>query len=293
MNQWFTYSVSSSSCRFAEMFTFSAKERDSETDFSYFGSRYYSSDLSIWLSVDPMSDKYPSLSSYVYCADNPVKLMDPEGETFVVADNDDSHNDLLSIVKPNNMDRISFGKDGKITVDMSGLKTEDAGLSLINDMACSEKNYYFETSDIALCRNENGNRTYVDLTFENTLGCINASTGGLDSRGKHTELPIEGFDGQVVISKSGSFSYGPQDRRRNVVYHELAENYLRTDKGMNYFGNNCGTNDGAHRTAAKMEFNAWGTIMPGSANYTSKRTHIGPMSPEYPRIQKYYINGQY
>ena len=60
--------------------TFSAKERDSETGLSYFGSRYYSSDLSIWLSVDPMSDKYPSLSPYVYCADNPVKLVDPNGE---------------------------------------------------------------------------------------------------------------------------------------------------------------------------------------------------------------------
>ena len=31
-------------------------------------------------SVDPMSDKYPSLSPYVYCANNPVKLVDPNGE---------------------------------------------------------------------------------------------------------------------------------------------------------------------------------------------------------------------
>ncbi len=61
-------------------FTFSAKERDSETGLSYFGARYYSSDLSIWLSVDPMADKYPSLSSYTYCANNPVKLVDPDGE---------------------------------------------------------------------------------------------------------------------------------------------------------------------------------------------------------------------
>jgi len=65
-------------------FTFSAKERDSETDLSYFGSRYYSSDLSIWLSVDPMSDKYPSLSPYVYCADNPVRLVDPNGEEVFI-----------------------------------------------------------------------------------------------------------------------------------------------------------------------------------------------------------------
>ncbi len=62
------------------IYTFSAKEKDSETGLSYFGSRYYSSDLSIWLSVDPMSDKYPSLSPYVYCANNSVKLVDPNGE---------------------------------------------------------------------------------------------------------------------------------------------------------------------------------------------------------------------
>ena len=61
-------------------YTFSAKEKDSETGLSYFGSRYYSSDLSIWLSVDPMTAKYPSLSPYTYCADNPVKLVDPNGE---------------------------------------------------------------------------------------------------------------------------------------------------------------------------------------------------------------------
>ena len=62
------------------MYTFSAKEKDTETGYSYFGSRYYSSDLSIWLSVDPKAGEYPSLSPYVYCANNPVKLVDPNGE---------------------------------------------------------------------------------------------------------------------------------------------------------------------------------------------------------------------
>ena len=65
------------------MYTFSAKEKDTETGYSYFGSRYYNSDLSIWLSVDPMADKYPSLSPYTYCANNPVKLVDPNGEEMV------------------------------------------------------------------------------------------------------------------------------------------------------------------------------------------------------------------
>ena len=35
--------------------------------------------LSTWLSVDPLSDKYPNLSPYTYCAGNPVRLVDPNG----------------------------------------------------------------------------------------------------------------------------------------------------------------------------------------------------------------------
>ena len=56
------------------------KERDSETGFSYFGARYYDSDLMTgWLSVDPLADKYPNLSPYAYCAWNPIRLVDPDG----------------------------------------------------------------------------------------------------------------------------------------------------------------------------------------------------------------------
>ncbi len=49
------------------------------TYYSYFGARYYDSDLSVWLSVDPLAKEYPSLSPYMYVAGNPVKLVDPDG----------------------------------------------------------------------------------------------------------------------------------------------------------------------------------------------------------------------
>ena len=46
-----------------------------EIGFSYFGARYYDSDiLTGWLSVDPMADKYPGLSPYAYCAWNCLML---------------------------------------------------------------------------------------------------------------------------------------------------------------------------------------------------------------------------
>ena len=48
--------------------------------YTYFGARYLDQELTtMWLSVDPMADKYPSISPYAYCAWNPVKLVDPDG----------------------------------------------------------------------------------------------------------------------------------------------------------------------------------------------------------------------
>ena len=128
-------------------FTFSAKEKDAETGYSYFGSRYYNSDLSIWLSVDPMADKYPSLSPYVYCANNPIKLVDPNGEEWYVnqdgyikeGDNKDDHTLYAVKGKENTFgDRLTYqrgdrkGQDISMPIDddvMKSFNTDENGYS--------------------------------------------------------------------------------------------------------------------------------------------------------------------
>jgi RHS repeat-associated protein len=62
-------------------YRFTGKELDPETNYNYFGARYYDPAISIWLSVDPLSDKYPSASAYAYCMGNPVRLVDPDGRS--------------------------------------------------------------------------------------------------------------------------------------------------------------------------------------------------------------------
>ena len=65
-----------------ERFKFTGKERDEETGYDYFGARNYTSAASIWLSVDPLADKYPYISPYAYCNWNPIKYVDPDGMYF-------------------------------------------------------------------------------------------------------------------------------------------------------------------------------------------------------------------
>jgi RHS repeat-associated protein len=79
--QW--VDVSYQNPAFATTYKFSGKEKDEETGFGYFGARYYYDYLSIWLSTDPLADKYPNTSPYVYCNNNPVILMDPDGMEWV------------------------------------------------------------------------------------------------------------------------------------------------------------------------------------------------------------------
>jgi len=78
------------------------------TGYSYFGSRYLDHELmTMCLSVDPMADKYPSISHYVYCSWNPVKLVDPNGEKWRTAGDFTAANELKPAVK-NRMNDISI-----------------------------------------------------------------------------------------------------------------------------------------------------------------------------------------
>ena len=67
---------------------FTGKERDEETGYGYFGARYMDHELmTMWLSVDPLSDKYPSISPYNYCVWNPIRLVDPDGRDWYEVEN--------------------------------------------------------------------------------------------------------------------------------------------------------------------------------------------------------------
>jgi RHS repeat-associated protein len=66
-------------------YKFTGKERDASTGLDYFGARYYDSWNGAWRQVDPLKEKYPSLSVYVYSADNPIKFIDVDGMWIYIA----------------------------------------------------------------------------------------------------------------------------------------------------------------------------------------------------------------
>ncbi|MDR1552838.1 MAG: RHS repeat-associated core domain-containing protein [Prevotellaceae bacterium] len=65
-------------------YLFSGKERQTTADINYmdFGSRMYDDFLGRWFTQDPLAEEYYPLSPYAYCGNNPVTMIDPDGEGF-------------------------------------------------------------------------------------------------------------------------------------------------------------------------------------------------------------------
>ena len=109
-------------------YTFNGKEKDYESGFHYYGERYYWSELLTgWLSVDPMADKYPSISPYAYCAWNPVKLVDPDGRDWYEYVHPETHKTMVRWTESHNQDELNNElKGGGIKGNYLGVTAETA-----------------------------------------------------------------------------------------------------------------------------------------------------------------------
>ena len=64
-------------------FRFSGKEVQPQAGLLDFGARFYDPRSASWLSPNPLAEKYYPVSPYAYCANDPLDLVDPEGENPV------------------------------------------------------------------------------------------------------------------------------------------------------------------------------------------------------------------
>ena len=68
---------------------FNGKEENEELglDWSDFGARNYDASLGRWMNIDPLAEKYTSISPYTYTLNNPVIYTDPDGMRVEWGDN--------------------------------------------------------------------------------------------------------------------------------------------------------------------------------------------------------------
>ena len=64
-------------------YKFNGKELDEETGLYYYGARYLNPISSVWYGVDPLTEKYPNVSAFLFCNANPIRLVDPDGKGWI------------------------------------------------------------------------------------------------------------------------------------------------------------------------------------------------------------------
>ena len=100
-------------------FKFSGKELDDITGLYDHGARSRNPISTLWYGVDPLWEKYPEFGTYVYCAGNPVRFIDPDGRGLnggVVIINESSETLWLG---------GASGSDGKKEISYSNSETHD------------------------------------------------------------------------------------------------------------------------------------------------------------------------
>ena len=116
---------------------FSGQEEIPESDSGLidFGLRYYSPYLMRWMTPDPLAEDYSSTSPYVYCADNPIRVLDARGDSLaVIQASDHEHIALLIQNEDGKWAYYSInGKDLYFGTTFFGGKTKDEKGALVFD----------------------------------------------------------------------------------------------------------------------------------------------------------------
>ncbi|MCR5192293.1 MAG: hypothetical protein K6D59_03215 [Bacteroidales bacterium] len=185
---------------------FTGKERDRETGYSYFGARYYDSDLSgLFLSVDPMADKYPSLSPYAYCAWNPVKLVDPDGcdeweinqQGRVVNRIETNKHDAFFIVDENGNRMM----DDNYIIKYKSIKFEYGTVSEF-----PQNKYFLPPSGFEIKNNSSGSELFKFLADNTTVefGLVTTKETGSYVMTNHKENAVDATGFAMNLDKKGT-----------------------------------------------------------------------------------------
>ena len=228
-------------------------EMEGEGNAYDFGARIYDPRLGRWLSRDPKEAKYPNLSPYVFCANNPIVYNDYNGKDFgVEVDHTSTHRTITivanfytindkstkeaeaAIAQWNSLDGSKVEIDGKVfTVHMQlkvnpHLKDDDQNndqsLSYDNAQELSKNDIYgntYNSSTNGLSKLPNDKKHKLGEDYR--LGSITDISDVGYSDGKNITMPI--------VNQNGALLYAPRDIL-NSVEHELGHNL-----GLNHVGN--------------------------------------------------------
>lgn len=119
-------------------------ERLLALDWYDYGARWYDPVLARWHAVDPLAEKYPDISPYVYCNNNAVNAVDPDGRKIVIVGDRQQRISVLGQLQKLTNDKLGVRRsDGMVVILSRGTRNLDrklvSGTRLVSELINHER----------------------------------------------------------------------------------------------------------------------------------------------------------
>ena len=217
-----------------------------------FGARLYNPRTALWLSQDPMAEKYYPFTPYLYCAANPVNVVDPEGKEIIVQVFQDNVIMDYKWMRVNGVwgfydsDMNQYiGEDPfilSLSQDLMTIMNGEVGYSLIEELVGNPEQIFIKTKEGLGFKYFTSTKT---ISWNSHLSKKEASFLSLAHELAHAMDDLRGtINSDIWISK-GHFDHQiPKDIKYSEIFAMHYENLIRKEQGYPlskyYFQDECG-----------------------------------------------------
>lgn len=234
-------------------YKYNGKEFQDELSLNWYDyqARNYDPAIGRWISVDPLAEKYPGISPYAYCANNPIYYIDPDGREIVIPTSlkgSERRQIMRNLGKLTN-DKLSYDKStGQVTIGKQRTGSKAKGTELISRVINSSNTMTITVgakgsgnseSDVNSANAINGVGSDVNVSFDPTSNpdilTVDPKTGNVSGKKRPNQIGLgheiihgeRSMRGEAIdYSDMGTHTY--QDENGTTVTQTVPKEELGT-----------------------------------------------------------------
>ena len=259
--------VSTAGTNAASRYMYGAKEWDADLSLYDFSARYYTpSGAASFTTMDPLCEKYYSISPYAYCAGNPMRYIDPSGMIFTVRSW--KHVDRLL----QDIDNRQANNDKKIAKKQERINSGGISNKTKKKLQKQISTLQNNSSDLEMARMEIALLAISDQTYDIRRDNSINIDGPLSGTGEYRSKSLFNFD-------NGHFEIALGDGSLGTLAHELKHAYQFETGSLSsgYMTNGIPFYDKTDEMAAYLRGSLFGGRRVSSLPRLYKDLQSGPM----------------
>ncbi len=206
----------------SQPYKYNGKELDTDRGLNMYdySARYMDPALGRFNTMDPLAEKYYSMSPYGYCAGNPVRFFDPNGKN-VVATTIDAQRMILNTLPKDMQQHIQFDKNGYINQDaIKDIQSESQNFNSLKTMVLSDRTLEVELDDKFTYSDKSGNINEQAMSY---LGIDPDFIGNDNGKGIGTSTGETGLLGKTLFPDKNGLQNSTDNNIKVIINSNLSE----------------------------------------------------------------------